>query len=81
MSEYFEGNIYYSPEKCGMELIDVVDNTKHECTFDYTIYLRHIETGKYYTASDSGCSCPTPFEDFRCIADLDEIDEHRAYHH
>jgi len=69
----FHGNPYYNPEKCGLEIIEFIDNSKYEYTFDYTIIWRDIETGKYYEGSDSGCSCPTPFEDFRSLADMYEI--------
>jgi hypothetical protein len=30
-------------------------------------------TGRVYTATDSGCSCPTPFEDFESLAALTPV--------
>lgn len=32
--------------------------------YDTFIVLRHIPSGRLFYANDSGCSCPTPFEDF-----------------
>jgi len=69
----FNGNPYYHPEKCGLEIVEFIDNSKEEYTFDYTVIWRDIETGKYYRGSDSGCSCPIPFEDFHSLADMDEV--------
>jgi hypothetical protein len=73
----FNGNPYYYPEKCGLEIVEFIDNTIYDYTFDYTIIWRDIETGKYYTASDSGCSCPIPFEDVNSLNDMDELPNYR----
>ena len=66
-------NIYYNPEKCGLELVAVLD-ADLSWEFDMVLCLRDLETKKLYLASDSGCSCPTPFEDFRSLSDLTPIE-------
>jgi hypothetical protein len=65
-------NPYYSPEKWGLK-------TVAECEFsdmDYQFDLRVVwqdEKGRLYTARDSGCSCPAPFEDYREIGQLERV--------
>jgi hypothetical protein len=39
--------------------------------FDYRVIWRHAD-GTLYTARDSGCSCPSPFEDYTSLSDLEE---------
>jgi hypothetical protein len=68
----WEKNIYYAPEKVGMKILAQVE---HEPNYDFDIllFLEDLETGKFYAAQDAGCSCPTPFENFRGLEDLAEI--------
>jgi len=63
-------NIYYSPEKFGLTVVDE-DERGGSYEFD-TIVLWQHEDGTYYWAEDNGCSCPTPFESFRSLADLEQ---------
>jgi len=54
-------NIYYSPEKFGLE---VVAELSKDLSYEFDIYLVWKDKdGRLFTATDSGCSCPTPFED------------------
>lgn len=41
--------------------------------FDTVIILKDPDTGKYFAGHDSGCSCPTPFEDMNDLSDWTEI--------
>lgn len=61
-------NIYYNPEKCGLAIVAQIEREDLSYEYDITLLLKRGE--KFYLASDSGCSCPTPFEDFRSLADL-----------
>jgi hypothetical protein len=65
--------VYNSPENLGLEVV-----AEHEfCDdygFDLRVIWRHLETGVLYTAHDSGCSCPPPFEDYRKLEDLERVD-------
>jgi len=53
---------YYSPEDFGLELIGSVDTAG---TYEYDMFCVwvHEETKAIYYATESGCSCPSPFED------------------
>jgi hypothetical protein len=39
-------------------------------SFDERVVARDTQTGEWFTARDSGCSCPTPFEDYTSREDL-----------
>lgn len=61
MSDY--ANVYNTPEKFGLEVYgDVWRDMSWE--FDAFIIWKQPSTGAYLWAHDSGCSCPTPFEDY-----------------
>lgn len=55
-------NIYYSPEKFGLEMVGGVELSDGNYQFDTIILLRDSH-GILLYAHDSGCSCPSPFED------------------
>lgn len=73
-------NIYYDPEKFGLVIVDVIELTDEQYQFDTLVIWRELETEKLYWARDSGCSCPTPFENYHGIEDLTpfNIDSVRA---
>jgi hypothetical protein len=56
-------NPHYQPEKLGIiEIFEVQDDDL--CyDFDILLFLVHSD-GRVFSANDSGCSCPTPFEDY-----------------
>lgn len=65
----FNGNPYYHPEKCGLVILNTLEaNLSYE--FDIFVLWKDIETGRVYFGHDSGCSCPTPFEDFNSLSDM-----------
>jgi hypothetical protein len=76
--EFEYNNPYYNPEKCGLELVLSFDEPGLDYEFNTFLVWRDIESGNYYCASDSGCSCPTPFEDFGKLSDLTYIDSERS---
>lgn len=67
----YDTNPYYSPEhfdpplKLEAELS--LDDEAYQ--FDIRIVVSD-ERGNLYTARDSGCSCPCPFEDFHSLSDF-----------
>lgn len=77
-------NIYYSPEKFGLETIGEVVNWNFESyRFDFSVMFRDPLTGEFFVASDSGCSCPEPFEfvgrdDLTPIKRLQDLLDHFA---
>ncbi len=64
-------NVYNSPEKFGLTLIDQLDLAGG---YEYDTVLVFEKEGKLYWAHDSGCSCPIPFESYKSIEDLDILD-------
>jgi hypothetical protein len=46
--------------------------------FDERIIAKHKD-GRWFTARDSGCSCPVPFEDFQKLEDLTQIGLNASY--
>lgn len=69
----WDKNPYYNPVNLGLELIAERELSEPSWSFDTFIVLREIETGKVYVGSDSGCSCPTPFEDHSFPQDFIEV--------
>jgi len=67
----WEYNPYYSPEKLGLKIVGVVEK---EPDYDFDMFVVwESEDGTIYMASDSGCSCPSPFEDYHSIEQLERI--------
>ena len=62
MPEEYPINPHYDPEKAGF-VRQVSIDPEEAYEFD-TLAFWQSPTGAVYTASDSGCSCPTPFEAF-----------------
>jgi len=67
MYETIESN----PEHFGLELLHSID-LAGSYEFDTYLLLRNKETQKLFVASDSGCSCPVPFENVG-VDDLQEL--------
>jgi hypothetical protein len=66
----YDKNVYYSPESYGLEVVGDIEWTGESYQFDMTVVWKDKD-GKYYVASDSGCSCPSPFEDYNSLESLD----------
>ena len=63
-------NPHYRPEKLGLTMLSFEDpNADYD--FDIICFWK-TEDGRIYTATDSVCSCPTPFEDYEGTT-LDEV--------
>lgn len=69
---YYAPDPYYQPEDFGLTSIGEVSWDNEFYQFDLTAVWRNNETGVIYYADDSGCSCPSPFEDFHDVSDLTE---------
>lgn len=65
-------NIYYSPEKWGLSVVAEIEYSDGNYVFDTRVVWRHKD-GVVYTARDSGCSCPTPFENFHGLNHLEVL--------
>lgn len=62
--------LYYSPEEWDLKPFAELELTEPDYSFDILMVWKHIKTGVLYWDSDSGCSCPTPFEDVKSIDEL-----------
>jgi hypothetical protein len=58
-------NIYYNPENFGLEVVAEIEYSSG-CYygFDTRVVWKQRGSDKCFTARDSGCSCPIPFEDY-----------------
>jgi len=68
----YEDNVYYYPEKHGLTQVGLLEDPMAGYDFEILAVWRH-EDGRLFWASDSGCSCPSPFEAFDGVKSLHEI--------
>lgn len=61
-------NVMYNPEAYGLEYVCEVELSEPDWSFD-TLRVLKGKDG-YYMGTDSGCSCPSPFENYHGIEDL-----------
>lgn len=65
---YGTPDVYYQPGHFGLEIVGEAERPSwHD--FDKFAVWRDAAGALYY-ASDSGCSCPSPFENFTSLSDL-----------
>ncbi len=62
-------DVYYSPEKFGLEKVGEVEDPQAFYSFN-TFAIWRAADGTLYWGQDSGCSCPSPFENVRSLSDL-----------
>ena len=65
-------NIYYSPEKYGVKVLGEVQEDQ-AWSFNKFVVWQRTSDGALFYASDSGCSCPSPFEDYTSVESLSAI--------
>lgn len=65
-------NMYYDPEKFGLTIVGEIDRAD-SYEFDKFVVWRKADGSTWY-CTDSGCSCPSPFED-EGINDLQPFSE------
>lgn len=65
-------NPYYSPEASGLRTIGQVDWSDGDYQFAYTVVWQRIADGVFLYGEDSGCSCPSPFENLTDVSELTE---------
>lgn len=69
----YQSNVYYHPEKHGLTVVAEIEYSDACYQFDTRVVWKDAE-GNFYTARDSGCSCPTPFEEYTTIESLEKAD-------
>jgi len=65
---------YYNPEQFGLTIV-ASEDIAGSYEFDMLIVWKDINEDYYY-ATDSGCSCPIPFEDVSGVQDITRIEAH-----
>ncbi len=71
--EFENNNPYYDPEKCGLKLLFTLEDPSQCYDFSTVILVQDIESSKVYVCHDSGCSCPSPFENIHSLNDMTEV--------
>jgi hypothetical protein len=61
-------NVYSAPEKFGLTIVAELEKDL-SYSFDKLVVWRDAN-GKLYFAGDAGCSCPSPFEDYKSVESL-----------
>lgn len=69
---YNTPDVYYQPDKFGLTVVHEIDDPNASYSFDMLVLWRHAD-GRLFYASDAGCSCPSPFEDYTSLDDLTEL--------
>lgn len=62
-------SVYDNPEQFGLTVVGEVHDPDACYSFNDFVAWRH-EDGRLFWASDSGCSCPVPFENFGDLESL-----------
>lgn len=78
--DHYESNVYYHPEFHGLTTVAEIDYSDGDYQFDLRVVWADGE-GRLWTARDSGCSCPSPFESCteldRLFSMTELVDEYR----
>lgn len=57
-------NIYYDTEACGLAQVGCLEESGLSYEYNTFLVVEEIQSKKMYWVTDSGCSCPTPFENY-----------------
>ena len=63
-------DVYGEPEYFGLDLVAMLQEPDAYYRFNMFGIWRDLKTGQLYYGEDAGCSCPSPFEDFRTVDTL-----------
>jgi hypothetical protein len=70
-------NVYSSPEKFGLQIVGSIQ-VPPDYNFDMVVVWQHAD-GTFFWAQDHGCSCPSPFEDYRSVSSLTRMNSDEAF--
>lgn len=66
-------NVYYSPETWDLS---VIGSLEEDMSYEFNILtVWQHQGGKVYYAVSSGCSCPTPFEEYTSLEGLEVLNK------
>lgn len=66
-------SVYEDPKRHGLVIVAEIGDDDASYSFNDIVVWKHIDSGRFYWAQDSGCSCPSPFEDYDNIDDLTRL--------
>ena len=76
----WENNVYNHPERYGLKIVGEVEWSVPCYSFDFTLVLEDGD-GNLWWGSDSGCSCPSPFEDHEFPEDFETGSKYELVKH
>lgn len=65
-------NPYYNPETFGLKIVQQLDEADLSYEFNMLAVWKN-KKNEFFYAQDSGCSCPSPFEDYEGEESLTKI--------
>lgn len=65
-------DLYTSPERFDLEIVSVLSDDNLSYEYDMLVVWTDRD-GRVFYGTDSGCSCPSPFEDYRDLSDATEV--------
>jgi len=74
----FNQNPYYNPSECGLEMFDSID-CGESYEFDIFAIWKKLDDSSLWWDSDSGCSCPIPFDPSEDRHNLNQITKDTLY--
>jgi hypothetical protein len=66
-------DVYHSPDKHDLTVLGELDEQDLSWEFRMLVVWKRGADGALFYATDSGCSCPSPFEDFHSVDALTPI--------
>lgn len=65
-------NVYYSPQDFGLTIVGDVEDHSYDNDYGFNMFVVWANSeGALFYSWDSGCSCPSPFENHDSIYSLD----------
>ncbi len=71
--------MYYNPEQYGMEIVVQLDDPDASYSFDMFVVWMRRSDGELFYGTDSGCSCPSPFENVTGVEMLCQLGDMKSF--
>jgi hypothetical protein len=70
MDDDYYTDVYSSPGRYGLKIVGSVSFDNEPYQFHVGVVWQQEETGLFFIGTDSGCSCPSPFESVHSLDKL-----------
>lgn len=67
---YTHDDPYNNPNSFGLMIVGECDLYQEDWGFNIAVVWYHNQSKQFYLGTDSGCSCPSPFEWIESLSDL-----------